>query len=88
MPTTASLYRDAFTEYEQDTHSFYIQDEYQAGRFSVRVGAALDRYDSKSLASSVEANPIIPDLLPGASFAGASSEHAVEQPVAAPRHQL
>ena len=71
VPTNASMYRDSYTESEQNTHSFFVQDEYQAGRFSVRMGVRLDRYDSRALASSVEANPIIPDLLPAASFGGA-----------------
>jgi hypothetical protein len=71
VPNTASMYRDSYTESEQNTHSFFVQDEYQAGRFSVRMGVRLDRYDSRALASSVQANPIIPDLLPGASFDGA-----------------
>lgn len=71
VPNTASMYRDSYTESEQNTHSFFVQDEYQSGRFSARVGVRLDRYDSRALASSVDANPIIPDLLPSASFAGA-----------------
>jgi outer membrane receptor protein involved in Fe transport len=73
VATTARLYRDSFTSYVQNTQSAYAQDEYQAGRFTVRAGVRFDQYRDKALASSVDANPIIPDLLPAVQFQGADS---------------
>ena len=69
---TATLYRDSSTEYLGTTHSFYIQDEYQTGRLTARIGLRYDRYTDDAKASSVDANPIIPDLLPAVEFAGAN----------------
>jgi hypothetical protein len=73
VPTSATLFRDSFTDYKQQTQSFYAQDEYQRGRVSVRVGVRLDRYKDEALASSVDPNPIIPALLPAVAFGGANS---------------
>jgi outer membrane receptor protein involved in Fe transport len=70
VPTTASMYRDSSTEYLQTTNSFFAQDEYQAGRFTLRAGVRYDRYVDIAKASSVNANPIIPNLLPAVDFAG------------------
>jgi hypothetical protein len=69
----ARLYRDASTAYTQRTHSFYLQDEYQAGRVTARLGFRYDRYDDWAKESSVDANPVIPDRLPSVSFAGIDS---------------
>lgn len=73
VPESADLFRDNATEYLQTTHSFYVQDEYQAGRFTARLGLRYDRYDDVSKASKVDANPIIPDRLPAVTFGGADS---------------
>jgi hypothetical protein len=73
VANNARLYRDSSTEYVQNTQSFYVQDEYQTGRFVARLGLRMDRYSDKALASSVEANPIIPDLLPAVQFQGVTS---------------
>jgi hypothetical protein len=71
VPTTARMYRDSSTAYLGETHSFYLQDEYQAGRFSVRLGVRYDHYSDVALASEVGENPIIPHLLPPVQFGGA-----------------
>lgn len=71
--TTARMYRDSSTSYVQNTNSFYAQDEYQAGRFTMRLGLRFDQYKDEALPSSVDPNPIIPDLLPAVSFKGISS---------------
>jgi hypothetical protein len=70
VPTSASLYRDSLTESKQTTQSFYVQDEYQAGRFTARLGLRYDRYRDIAKESSVDPNPIIPDLLPAVTFGG------------------
>jgi hypothetical protein len=71
-PTFARLYRDTATAYLGRTHSFYIQDEYQSGRFSLRLGLRYDRYSDVAEASGADANPLIPDRLPAVQFAGAN----------------
>ena len=53
-------------------HSFaYVQDEVRFGRFDLLLGARLDRQAGHNRASSVDANPEFPDLLPAVSFGGA-----------------
>ena len=71
VAANATLVRDSFTDYLQRTHSFYIQDEYQAGRFTSRIGVRYDRYSDIAKGSSIDANPIIPALLPAVTFDGA-----------------
>jgi hypothetical protein len=72
-PANATLFRDSFTEYIQDTHSFYIQDDFTRGRLSARIGLRFDRYADEALSSAVDPNPIAPALLPGVQFNGANS---------------
>jgi hypothetical protein len=66
----AQLTRDQAGRSVQDVASTFLQDSLRFGRLSVLVGARLDRLAGRSLASSVEANSLRPDLLPGVRYAG------------------
>src|SRR5205823_9478691 len=52
----------------------YVQDEARRGRLGFQVGARLERVAGRNLASSVEANPTFPSLLPAAGYAGGPTE--------------
>jgi hypothetical protein len=52
----------------------YAQDEARRGRLGVTVGLRMDRLTGRSLASSVEANPAFPALLPTARYDGGPTE--------------
>lgn len=74
VPAQATLFRDSGTAYQGRTNSFYLQDEYQSGRVTVRLGVRYDHYSDIAKSSSVDANPIIPDLLPAVTFGGADPQ--------------
>jgi hypothetical protein len=51
----------------------YVQDDLRRGRWALTLGVRLDRQAGRNLASAVEANPVVPGLLPAVAFAGAPS---------------
>lgn len=69
----ATLYRDVNTYTKQSNFSAYFNNSYQTGRVRLNLGVRMDRQDDRALATSNEANPIVPDLLPALSFGGADS---------------
>ena len=48
----------------------YLQDDLRRGRWTLSLGARLDRQSGRNLESSVEANPVVPNLLPAVTFPG------------------
>ncbi len=66
----ADLYRDGYTNYELDTHAFYIQDTYSLDRFTFNLGVRWDRQTDSAIAATVPANPHIPHIMPAIDFPG------------------
>lgn len=73
LPVEADLYRDSNTERAIKQYYGYLQDSFTRGKLTVNGGVRVDYQDDEALASSVAANPIIPDLLPAVDFRGADS---------------
>ena len=69
----ASLYRDVNTYHTQSNLSAYFNNSYNKARFRLNLGVRVDHQNDKTLGTSNEANPIVPDLLPALSFGGADS---------------
>jgi hypothetical protein len=63
-------YRDQEGRTVHDGLGLYAQDEVGFGRWTVSVGARLDRQSGRNQASAVAAHPLLPELLPAVSFAG------------------
>ena len=69
----ATLYRDPNTYHEQSNVSAYFNNSFNKSRFRLNIGARVDHQDDRTLGTSNEANPIVPDLLPALSFGGADA---------------
>jgi hypothetical protein len=69
LPTRAQSARSL-----QEGWEGYAQEEARRGRLAVTVGLRLDRLTGRNLASSVEANPAFPELLPAARYDGGPTE--------------
>jgi hypothetical protein len=63
-------YRDMAARSLNDHLGAYLQDQVRWGRWTVLMGARLDRQAGHNRASSVEGNAEFPDLLPPVSYAG------------------
>ncbi|HKV11185.1 MAG TPA: TonB-dependent receptor [Thermoanaerobaculia bacterium] len=64
------LSRNAWIRVETEYTSAYLQDTIAVGNLTANVGIRYDKQGGENLASSVGANPVRPDLLPGVSYAG------------------
>jgi outer membrane receptor for monomeric catechols len=49
----------------------YVGDTWRMNRLTLNLGVRFDHHTTKALASSQDANKIVPDLLPALSFSGA-----------------
>jgi len=65
-----SLTRDGNSIYRLTNVSFYAQDSWSHKKLTFALGLRYDRNHDQALAASVAANPILPALLPAASFDG------------------
>ena len=74
VASEAELDRDSNTDYGLKTVSGYAQDTFTRARLTLNIGGRVDWQADEALESSVPANPIVPDLLPAVSFAGAKSD--------------
>jgi hypothetical protein len=63
-------YRDQDGRTVHDAAELFAQDELDRGRWSISLGARLDRQTGRNRASSVAAHPLFPDLLPAVAFGG------------------
>jgi hypothetical protein len=70
VPERAQFYRGSQTQYSMETTSLYAQDTFTKDRFTLTAGFRWDRQDDSALSSSVEANALIPQWLPGITFSG------------------
>jgi hypothetical protein len=66
----AQLTRDGLSVYDLKNVSAYVQDTFTHNRLTTQLGLRFDRNHDQVLAANVTANPILPDWLPAASFAG------------------
>jgi hypothetical protein len=73
VPAEADVYRDGNTNYRLNTHGLYLQDTMTVNRFTLNLGLRFDSQTDKALPSTVPANPIIPDIMPGIDFPGANA---------------
>jgi hypothetical protein len=70
---TADLWRDGYTNNRLNTNALYFQDTVSMRRLTLNLGVRWDSQTDKALASSVSANPLIPDIMPGIDFPGADA---------------
>ncbi|HZT75121.1 MAG TPA: TonB-dependent receptor [Vicinamibacterales bacterium] len=67
----AALTRDGYSIYDLLNVSVYGQDSFVRGRTTIQLGVRYDKIHDQALGASVISNPIIPNMLPAATFAGA-----------------
>jgi hypothetical protein len=65
-----ALVREANSKVETDYGSAYLQNTISSGNLTANIGLRYDRQTGKNLASTAAANPVFPDLLPAAHYAG------------------
>lgn len=70
VPERAQFWRSSAVNYSMDTTSLYAQDTFTRDRLTVTAGIRWDRQDDAALASTVDANPLVPQWLPGVTFPG------------------
>ncbi|HUR79507.1 MAG TPA: TonB-dependent receptor [Thermoanaerobaculia bacterium] len=66
----AALTRNAVPNFGSKYKDLYVGDTLILGDLTVNVGARYDWQSAKNFASSVPANPLVPDILPAVSYAG------------------
>jgi hypothetical protein len=66
----AALTRNAVPNFGSNYKDLYFGDTIIAGNLTVNVGARYDWQSAKNFASSVPANPVVPDLLPAVDYPG------------------
>jgi Carboxypeptidase regulatory-like domain len=66
----ASVTRPLNAKSQMRYYDTYVADTIAIDRLTVSLGARFDYQQSRSLASTVPANPVFPDLLPAANFSG------------------
>jgi hypothetical protein len=67
------LARDGFANVEADYTSLYVQDTVAVGSLTANLGLRYDRQGGEIRDTTVRANPVFPELLPEARFAGQDS---------------
>jgi hypothetical protein len=67
------LARDGFANVEADYTSLYVQDTLAVGALTANLGLRYDRQGGEIRDTTVRANPVFPELLPEARFAGQDS---------------
>ncbi|MBW3563306.1 MAG: carboxypeptidase regulatory-like domain-containing protein [Acidobacteria bacterium] len=62
--------RNVDQNYESNYTDFYVGDTILVGNLTLQVGARYDIQESKNLATTVAGNPVLPELLPQATYPG------------------
>ncbi len=70
VPERAQFWRSSAVNYDMDTTSLYVQDTFTRDKLTLTAGVRWDRQDDAALPSTVDANPMVPEWLPGVTFAG------------------
>jgi hypothetical protein len=86
--TRARFYRDSFTDADGEYWSGYLADTFNKGRLTLNLGLRWDLQRSRNNESSIEGNPLIPNLLPGLSYQGSAGEWPVSWNTISPRAGL
>lgn len=73
VPAEASISRDGHTTRDLYEYSAYVNDSFRRGRLTINAGLRFDYQKDKALAANIQANPILPGLLPAVDFKGADS---------------
>jgi hypothetical protein len=68
----AAVTRSANYKYQLNYYDTYLGDTIQTGNLTVNVGLRFDYQQGKNLPSSVPANPVFPEVLPGVQYGGDS----------------
>ncbi|MGQ0735516.1 MAG: hypothetical protein ACT4QD_17910 [Acidobacteriota bacterium] len=68
-----NITRDGYSARDTWQWSLYFTDSWKMGRATINWGLRWDRQDDKATAAQIEANPILPDLLPAVAFDGADA---------------
>jgi hypothetical protein len=68
-----NITRDGYVARDTWQWSLYFNDSWKMGRATLNWGLRWDRQDDKALAAEIDANPILPDLLPAVGFDGADA---------------
>jgi hypothetical protein len=68
-----NITRDGYSARDTWQWSLYFNDSWKMGRGTLNWGVRWDRQDDKALAAEIDANPILPDLLPAVAFDGADA---------------
>jgi hypothetical protein len=76
VPNAADLFRDGLTNYSWWTWDSYVQDSYTTKRLTVSGGLRQDWQDSKFLGGCVQANALVPALLPQQCQGAVSTGHS------------
>ena len=79
VPLQADLFLDNLTNHNWWTWDSYIQDSYTTHRLTVSGGVRQDYQNSKFLGGCLQANPILPALLPKNCEAAASPNHTFDE---------
>lgn len=66
--------RNGDTNREMWEYSAYFNDSWRIKRATLGLGLRFDHQDDRAMAANIAANPLLPDLLPAVSFAGADSD--------------
>jgi hypothetical protein len=66
----AALTRNAVPKFGSKYKDFYLGDTIPIGNVTVNVGARYDWQSATNFASSVPANPLVPDILPAVDYKG------------------
>jgi hypothetical protein len=66
----AALTRNAQPKFGSKYKDLYVGDTIPMGNLTVNVGGRYDWQSAKNFASSVPANPLVPDILPAVDYAG------------------
>ena len=66
----AALTRSAVPKFGSKYKDFYVGDTVPIGNLTLNVGARYDWQSAKNFASSVPANPLVPDILPAVDYPG------------------
>ena len=72
--TVARIQRELVSAYKGDYSALYAQDTYTSGRLTLTGGVRFDLQHAENEASTAQANPVFPDLLPDLVYDGSGSK--------------
>ncbi len=70
QPLYAEVSREGIWDSQGNRYSIYLNDAYTKGRWTINIGARLDKENSRNNDASVEASRVAPELLPAMTYPG------------------